>query len=200
MSKNHTFVLFLATLLLLYFPIYMVCTPLFVSESKTKDHDLWLLDHFVSVSTKDKHPPHRPPHRPPDHPPTYPPLPKPKRAYVKFNDPPDVIKGVVVFWETPSNKTIIVGQFSDGFSEGDEKEYTFKVYNETSELVDLKPKDDTLDKIFKIRSNGSTDPFLFVFDDPLVTGNDSVIGNYLVVGRPGSLLGKSLIHGLLSCN
>ncbi|CAG8515037.1 7944_t:CDS:1, partial [Dentiscutata heterogama] len=167
-------------------------------ESKSKDIPLWLIDHFVSVSHDH---PNRPPHRPPpDHPPTYPPLPTPKRAYVKFNNPPDVIKGVIAFWETPSNKTIIVGQFSEGFSEGDEKEYTFKVYNETSEIVDLKPADDTLDKIFKVRSNGSTDPFLFIFDTPLVTGNNSVIGNYLVIGRPGYLLGKNFIHSLLSCN
>ncbi|CAG8744392.1 16810_t:CDS:1, partial [Racocetra fulgida] len=140
-----------------------------------------LLDEFISVSYKDKRPPHIPSPRPPR-------LPRSKRAYVKFNDPPDVTNGTMVFWETPSNKTIIVGQFSSGFSEGDEKKYTFKVYNETSELIDLKPKDETFDKLFKIRSDGATDAFLFVLDTPLVTGNHSVVGNYLVIGRPGSLL------------
>ncbi|CAG8718058.1 13498_t:CDS:2, partial [Cetraspora pellucida] len=142
--------------------------------------------HFISVSHKDKRPPHIPsPHPPPK-------IPISKRAYVKFNDPPDVTNGIMVFWETPSNKTIIVGQFSSGFTEGDEKEYTFKVYNETSELVDLKPENDTFDKLFKIRSNGSTDSFLFALDTPLVTGNNSVVGNYLVIGRPGYLLGYKL--------
>ncbi|CAG8536888.1 10548_t:CDS:1 [Scutellospora calospora] len=189
MSKNHTSIIFLVTLLLLYVPIYVFCTPLLnLQDSESKDSTILLLDHFISVSHK--HPPRLP----------YPiPTPKPKRAYVKFTSPPDVTNGTIVFWETSKNKTLVAGQFSSGFSEGDEKEYTFKVYNETSEIIDLKPDDDTFDKLFKIRPNGSTDFFLFIFETPLVTGKNSVVGNYLVIGRPGSLLGKNIVESLEKC-
>ncbi|CAG8771632.1 7709_t:CDS:2, partial [Racocetra fulgida] len=98
---------------------------------------------FISVSHKDKRLHHLPSPRPP-------PLPISKRAYVKLNDPPDVTNSAIVFWETPSNKTIIVEQFSSGFIE-----------------------EDSFDKIFKIRPDGATDAFLFVMDTSLVTGNNS---------------------------
>ncbi|GES88703.1 hypothetical protein GLOIN_2v1603781 [Rhizophagus clarus] len=115
------------------------------------------------------HPPHRPKY--PKHPkhPKHPKFPLPKRAFAYFPSPPDIAKGVMVFWETRDNNTLVYGQFSKGFVEGDEKKYSFKVYNRDQELIDLKPKNDSLDRIFKINANGSTELFLFVINDSLIS-------------------------------
>ncbi|CAG8538572.1 9721_t:CDS:2 [Acaulospora morrowiae] len=116
------------------------------------------------------------------------------------SSPPDIVKGVVVFWETSKNNTIVAGQFSTGFTEGEEAEYTFKLYRGSKEVIDLKPADDLLDKLLKIRPDGATDFFLFTIEDSLlVSGDDSILGTTFVVGRPGVLLGKNQV-GPLSCH
>lgn len=138
---------------------------------------------------------HHPKH--PKHPkyPKRPGFPRPKRAFAYFPSPPDITKGVIVFWETCKNNTLIYGQFSKGFVEGDEDKYSFKVYKGDQELVDLKPKDDSLDRIFKINPNGSTEPFLFVFNDTLISGV-GILDTDLVISTSDSLIGKDRIKPL----
>jgi hypothetical protein len=133
----------------------------------------------------------------PKHPkhPKHPKIPLPKRAFAYFPSPPDIAKGVIVFWETCKNNTLIYGQFSKGFVEGEEKDYSFKVYRGDKELVDLKPEDDSLDRIFKINPNGSTEPFLFVYNDTLISGV-GVLGTDFVISKPDALIGKDRIKPL----
>ncbi|CAG8698788.1 7757_t:CDS:2 [Rhizophagus irregularis] len=107
----------------------------------------------------------------------------------------DITKGVVVFWETSKNNTLVYGQFSKGFVEGEEDNYSFKVYKGDQELVDLKPKDDDLDRILKINPNGSTDLFLFVFNDTLISGV-GILDTDLVISTSDSLIGKDRIKPL----
>ncbi|CAG8446496.1 3612_t:CDS:2 [Acaulospora colombiana] len=106
---------------------------------------------------------------------------KSKRAWVIFSTPPDLTKGVVVFWETSKNVTIVAGQFSSGFVEGEENEYTFKVYKDTEEIVDLKPSEESFDRLLKIRDDGSTDLFLFTIEDKLISGKDGIVDLTLVL-------------------
>nr|CAG8505129.1 13919_t:CDS:2 [Entrophospora candida] len=131
-------------------------------------------------------------HCKPRHPPSHR---KSHRAYALFTNPPDVIKGALLFWETLENGTFIVGQFSEGFLKGEEEDYTFKIYQSSNEIFDLKPKNESFDKIFKVRSNNSTDSFLFNVNETLITSGD-IVGSDLVIGKPGALLGKSKIHSL----
>ncbi|CAB4429640.1 unnamed protein product [Rhizophagus irregularis] len=133
----------------------------------------------------------------PKHPkhPRHPKFPGPKRAFAYFPSPPDITKGVVVFWETSKNNTLVYGQFSKGFVEGEEDNYSFKVYKGDQELVDLKPKDDDLDRILKINPNGSTDLFLFVFNDTLISGV-GILDTDLVISTSDSLIGKDRIKPL----
>ncbi|CAJ0876271.1 15106_t:CDS:10, partial [Entrophospora sp. SA101] len=131
-------------------------------------------------------------HCKPRHPPSHR---KSHRAYALFTNPPDVIKGALLFWETLENGTFVVGQFSEGFLKGEEEDYTFKIYQSSKEIFDLKPKNESFDKIFKVRSNNSTDSFLFNVNETLITSGD-IVGSYLVIGKPGALLGKSKIHYL----
>uniref|UniRef100_A0A1D1YUC8 Golgin subfamily A member 6-like protein 1 n=1 Tax=Anthurium amnicola TaxID=1678845 RepID=A0A1D1YUC8_9ARAE len=133
------------------------------------------------------HRPHRPKH--PKHP-KHPQL--PKRAYVYFPSPPDITSGGIVFWETSKNITFVSGQFTKGFVEGEEKEYSFKVYKRDQEIIDLKPEGDNLDRILKINSNGSTDLFLFVYNGTLISSKD-IIGSDFVISRTDAIIGKDRI-------
>ncbi|CAG8527116.1 5442_t:CDS:1 [Acaulospora morrowiae] len=188
MSKyNKTSLVFLSLVILIF------CLPTFTIGRHASPLSLLDLDFDSSSSSSHHHtlrnyrPP--PPHRP-----------KTNRAWVGFSSPPDIVKGVVVFWETSKNNTIVAGQFSTGFVEGEEADYTFKLYRGSKEVIDLKPSDDLLDKLFKIRPDGATDFFLFTIEDKLlISGEDSILGTTFVIGRPGVLLGKNEV-GPLSCH
>ncbi|CAI2170415.1 10255_t:CDS:1 [Funneliformis geosporum] len=119
-----------------------------------------------------------------------------KRAYVHFTDPPELTKGLLIFWETRENTTLIFGQFESGFVEGKEKDYSFKVFKGSKEIVDLKPDNESLDALLKIRPNGSTDPFLFSVNTTLISGNNNIVKGEVVISKPDTLIGKNRIFVL----
>jgi len=159
--------------------------PLVISSHLSDETDKYTVSTF---NDKYHHPGH--PKRPKRPEPSL-----PKRAYVYFPSPPDIASGVIVFWETRKNITLIYGQFSKGFVEGEEKDYSFKVYKNDQELADLKPDGENLDKIFKINPNGSTDIFLFGYNGTLIS-TLGIIGNDLVISKPDALIGKDKIKPL----
>ncbi|CAG8725972.1 4841_t:CDS:1, partial [Funneliformis mosseae] len=138
-------------------------------------------DSKYTISTKHKHP-KRPKHS--------------KRAYVHFTNPPELTTGVMIFWETREKTTLIFGQFENGFDEGQEKDYSFKVYKGSNEIVDLKPDNESLDQLFKIRPNGSTDPFLFSVNTTLISGDNDIVNGEIVISKPDALIGKNRVFTL----
>ncbi|RIA80611.1 hypothetical protein C1645_792209 [Glomus cerebriforme] len=165
--------------------------PLIISSHSSDETSKYSIstDHHHHYPKYPKHPKY------PNHP-KHPKHPGFKRAYVTFPSPPDIAKGAIVFWETCKNETLIFGQFSKGFVEGEEKDYSFKIYKNDQVIVNLKHKDDSLDRIFKINPNGSTEPFLFTFNGTLLS-TEGIIGDDFVIGKPDALIGKDKIRPLV---
>ncbi|CAG8535538.1 2028_t:CDS:2 [Acaulospora morrowiae] len=111
---------------------------------------------------------------------------------IAYFNTPDTATGLILFWETSSGITIIHGQFSRGFKDSEE-DISIKIYRDNEVIFDIKPRGESLDNLFKIRPNGSTDSFVFVVPKRLIREEPKIIGAYLVIERKDDLIAKDPI-------